>query len=190
MLRRLNEAVSLVTTEPRFSRYVFGREPRQRPADESAFAHYVRSLRLQRLLQRAWCVQLARRLGPLGPGWATSTSVGSRSASALLDIARIVGAEGRRVRVGLQFQGLVLKAFCHPHPYPRKATNEQRKLVADRLEEVRKALSLKANQKISNSRARGFRSFGLLKYPSDSTNIDVWAVEIRTHLAHMDAANW
>ena len=164
MLQRLVTAVSLVPSEPRFARYVFSRGPRARPADESAFAYYVKTLRLERLLQRAWCIQLARMFGPLGPGWTTSTSTGARSASALLDIARVVGAEGQKVRVGLQLQGLVLKAFCHPHPYPRKVTNEQRKLVADQLEVMRTALSLGAKHKISHSRDRGFRTSRMLRY--------------------------
>ncbi len=192
MMRRLVEAVNRVSSEPRFTRYLFKHDSQTIiETEEKSFAAYVKQLRLKRLLQRAWCKQVERHLGaPLEAGWSTHIATGSKSASALLDVAKIVGPEGQKVRVGLQLQDLVLKAFCAPHPYPKPVTAQQRNLVAQRLQQVRSVLSLDAKHKPSSSRDRGFRSFSIKRNIEEQYSVIAWADVVRGYYQRLAEVQW
>lgn len=182
MMRRILDAVRLVLHEPRFAQYAFGKKPAQTaPLDEESFASYVERLRLGGLLQRAWYGNLRCQLSQsLDPNWSTKLAMGPRSGS-LLDIFTIVGASGAQVRVGLQLQSLVLKAFCSPHPYFEKAAPESKVLVELSLERIRESLSLDASKQATRTRNRGFRSFTLLKAAEDSYATSTWVQPILMH---------
>ncbi|TKD01987.1 PD-(D/E)XK nuclease family protein [Polyangium fumosum] len=190
MLHRLIKAVSLVTTDPEYARHVFPNSPKQPSPPEASFRKYVGTLRLRRVLQRAWCAHLGRSLGSLAPGWSTKTGTGARSAAAHLHVARVVGSGTDTFRVGLAVENLALKAFCHPSPYPKQVSASQKEGVAARLVQIHEVLHLDAKVTPSASRKRGFRSYTLVDKSTELPDINMWTALLDDYYRQMESASW
>ncbi|MEP7119880.1 MAG: PD-(D/E)XK nuclease family protein [Byssovorax sp.] len=190
MLHRLVEAVSLVISNPRFASLVFSRGPNVVTSEEASFRRYVETLRLRRLLQRAWCGELGRSLGGLAHGWSTKTGTGARSAASYLHVSRVVGTGSDSCRVGLAVESLVLKAFCYPEPYPKKESADQAAAVKGRLHQIRAALDLGPKIKASSSKGHGFRSYKVLHKKSDAPDIQTWSTYVCQRYQQLAGTPW
>jgi PD-(D/E)XK nuclease superfamily len=122
---------------------------------------YVEEMRLKMVVQRIWMTELRARLS-IVPPW--KITIGESHGQALMDVEAAL-QEPPGYAVGVQLQRCTIKAFCKPHPYREKASEDQHQMVEIILPIIRSALSLSDDLKASRSRARGFRSYPVAILP-------------------------
>jgi hypothetical protein len=152
-------------------------------AEQTEITEYVEQMRLQKMVQRIWMMDLAAALEVSAP-W--QSAVDETRGQAILNIQGTL-KDRKGYLVGLQLQWRTLKAFCVPYPYPTKATDEQHRVVEETLETMRGALGLGEDARPSARRARGFRSFSVDTMPSGRRR-DEWHAALKPHVKKLVSA--
>lgn len=145
----------------------------------SAIATYIDEMRLQKIVQRIWMAELASKLNVANP-W--QVLVDETRGQALINKQAAIQDSSGYYLVGLQLQSRTLKAFCHPFPYPKMATEDQHRSVEEVLGIIRSIFKPSDNSKASNSRDRGFRSFSIASLPT-GRKLHEWVERVRPQLS-------
>ena len=166
-IQRLATVAEAAVTDTNLAGSAFG----DRGVGTSPFLEYVKSLKLEKMVQRIWMSALLSRLSIPSP-W--EKLIDETNVQALLDVrAHLVKDPG--FLVGVQFQGRAIKINAVPYPYPKVATLDQHNTVTDKLELFRTRLSLPVERRDSTRRARGFRSITVDTMP-EGRELDSWVV--------------
>lgn len=148
--------------------------------DATEISSYIEEMRLQKVVQRVWMAELGRRLA-VGRPW--TIAIGETRGQALLNVDAALSDRVGFV-VGMQLQSRTLKAFCHPSPYPTKATQDQHDEVEAILGTMKAALSLPQSAKPSSRKSRGFRSYSVATLPP-IRNHDTWLSVVSVHVLRL-----
>ncbi len=147
----------------------------------AGLAQYVREMRLEKVVQRAWMASLVRLL-PTAPPWAARLS--ETRGQAILDLeAELADRPG--FRVGLQVQWRTVKIFGSPHPYPKVATPAEHEGVERILATIRE--QLKPKGKPTRPGKRGFRSFAFKVLPP-GRDPATWAAALAPYVERLSHA--
>jgi len=186
LVRRLVACQRLIVRSPVYVNHIFGDEMTVDGGPVAGFVDYVERCRLRVTLQRAWLAEVASRAQLPGRDWSMKTD--ESNGAALVDFARIARRGPHRIRYGVQLQHWQVKAFAQPSPYPKSASEDERRAVEGLLDEIRDALRIPQASRATSDRGRGFRSFriGRSRKPEEMYDASSWAAEIAQTLTSLE----
>jgi hypothetical protein len=153
-------------------------------AREENLESYMKKMRLEKVVQRVWMKGIEEGLDVPAP-W--QTFIAETQGQALLNVQASAVACPALI-IGLQLQRRTLKAFSQPCDYSKVASAEIHRTVETTLKDMKAALALGENTRMSTTGLRGFRSFSLERKMPAGRNRHEWLAAVKPWLTTLVSA--